>query len=346
MHWKFARSATENRGAGHRTFRNMVVYLAADADRMAELDAAVRDYLAWTAVLSSVDLDLTQNQRSQAKERHRLADQTVESRLLLTYQWALVPEQPDPARPCTIAESRIEGSAPALAERVSRRLGSDAQLNTTQAAAAIRIAIGQIPTVWERGHVSVGALWQLFASYPYLPRLRDQEVLNRGVRDQPLLWQQEGFALADGFDGERYGGLTAGHGELTIQVTNGTLLVRPDVAQRQLDADGESPDARGAASGPMSRELFVEVEDGVHVRTHRTTRFTGSTTLGRDRCAAEFGKVAEEVIAHLVTDDARLTVRVEIEADSPTGFDEAIVRAVSENAATLRFDRADFERQD
>lgn len=93
----FAQKATENRGTANRVHRNMVVYLAADGDRMAELDTVVRDYLGWGHVLASADdLDLTQNQKNQAQDKKKQADQTVDSRLLGAYQWALVPAQPKP----------------------------------------------------------------------------------------------------------------------------------------------------------------------------------------------------------------------------------------------------------
>ena len=77
----------------------MLVYLAADEARLEELDAATRDYLGWTHVLANeADLDLTQNQKNQATQRQAKADQTVTSRLLQTFTWALVPAQPDPGR--------------------------------------------------------------------------------------------------------------------------------------------------------------------------------------------------------------------------------------------------------
>src|SRR5690606_31565583 len=75
----FARAATEQRGTAHRSYRNMLVYLAADTSRMEELDAAVRDYLAWSEVLAQADdLDLTQSQKNQAAERRRQADETAQ----------------------------------------------------------------------------------------------------------------------------------------------------------------------------------------------------------------------------------------------------------------------------
>lgn len=57
-------------GNSNRTHRNALVYLAADEDRLGELDAATRDFLGWSHVLDDeADLDLTQNQKNQATKQ-------------------------------------------------------------------------------------------------------------------------------------------------------------------------------------------------------------------------------------------------------------------------------------
>ena len=74
---------------------------------------------AGTHVLDNeTDLDLTHNQKNQAGQRQAQADQTVTSRLLQTFTWALVPAQPDPGAPFVIRETKVEGQSDSLAERV------------------------------------------------------------------------------------------------------------------------------------------------------------------------------------------------------------------------------------
>ena len=150
----FAQKATENRGTANRVNRNMLVYLAADEDRMAELDTAVRDYLGWSHVLDkSADLDLTENQKNQADDKRKQAGDTVTSRLLGAYHWALVPTAPNEKAPFMLSATKAEGQAPSLAERVSKRLGNDGSLSTQQAGATIRLALNRVPALWESGHV-------------------------------------------------------------------------------------------------------------------------------------------------------------------------------------------------
>ena len=231
----------DHRGSANRTDRNMLVYLAADEARLDELDAATRDYLGWRHVLDNeADLDLTQNQKNQATQRQTQADQTVTSRLLQSFAWALVPAQPDPAAPFVIRETKVEGQSDSLADRVSRRLGNDGDLSTRQAAATIRLAIGKVAQIWKDGHVSLGSLWTLYCQYPYMPRLRDRRVLDEGIVDMPMIWQTDAFALATGFDeaAGRYIGLwTPDDKGAPPAATDSLLLVRPDIAVKQRDAE-------------------------------------------------------------------------------------------------------------
>lgn len=342
----FAYKATEHRGSANRTNRNMLVYLAADEARLEELDTATRDYLGWTHVLNnSADLDLTENQKNQATQRQTQADQTVTSRLLQTFAWALVPAQPDPGAPFTIRETKVEGQSESLAERVSRRLGNDGDLSTRQAAATIRLAINKVPQIWKDGHVSLGSLWTLYCQYPYMPRLRDRSVLNEGIVDLPMLWQTDAFALATGFDAaaDRYIGLwTPDDSGAAPPATDSILLVQPEVALKQRENEGA---ARGDEGVPQ------EADDPAPPKPLRPdvgfppakTRFYGVKTLSADKIALDFKNIADEILANLRDPGTTLVVKLEIEATDASGFDENRVRTISENAKTLKFDQSGFE---
>jgi hypothetical protein len=55
-------------------------------------------------------------------------------------------------------------------------------------------------------------------------------------------------------------------------------------------------------------------------------------------------KLADEVLGPLgATPGVTLNVTIEIEATTTAGFDDAKVRTVSENAATLKFEQRGFE---
>jgi hypothetical protein len=75
-------------------------------------------------------------------------------------------------------------------------------------------------------------------------------------------------------------------------------------------------------------------------------RFHGSVTLDPARVGRDAGRIADEVITHLVgLVGASVKVTLEIEADIPDGAPDTVVRTVTENSRTLKFDQAGFERE-
>ena len=69
-------------------------------------------------------------------------------------------------------------------------------------------------------------------------------------------------------------------------------------------------------------------------------------TLDPTRVGRDAGRIAEEVIAHLVGQvGADVTVRLEIAADLPEGASDQVVRTVTENSRTLKFETHGFEKE-
>jgi hypothetical protein len=66
--------------------------------------------------------------------------------------------------------------------------------------------------------------------------------------------------------------------------------------------------------------------------------------LDTQRVGVKAGDVAREVIQHLATlPMANVKVTLEIEADLPGGTPDDVIRTVSENCRTLRFENHGFE---
>ena len=73
-------------------------------------------------------------------------------------------------------------------------------------------------------------------------------------------------------------------------------------------------------------------------------RFYGSVSVNPVRLSLDIGQIAEEVVQHLTKEiNADVSVRIEIEANLPDGASEKLVRDVSENCRTLKFNSFDFE---
>ncbi len=353
----WALQVTQRRGSAARAHQNMVVFLAADAARWSELDDSVRQFLAWSYVRANADgaLGLTAAQRSQAEERVARADHTLRDRLSGTFHWALVPQE----QPVTIKPVKADGATEDLAERTATKLLASDDLLLQRAASVIRLDLdGPLRKAWDRaGHLTFGELWGYYTTYPYLARLRDRSVLADGVAgvlDSELMWPDTGFALATGWDGQRYTGLAIpGTSAPAPEITDSLLIVQPEraLAQQQADAERLTEDDT-PPTGPNSStsgETRPEADRGTTIfpptSPPRPTRFYGVKTLNPERYAGDFSKLAQEVIAHLAAvTGVELEVRVEITARAIDGFDETKVRTVNENATVLRFDDTGFEQ--
>ncbi|ARA93108.1 AAA+ family ATPase [Rhodothermaceae bacterium RA] len=351
-----AREILANRGNSPRLFQNTLVFLAADKIRMQDLDEAVRRFLAWQSILDEKEaLNLDPHQVRQAETQWKAADSTVTARLPEVYQWALVPEQKDPGAPVTWQAIRLSGGDP-LAVRVSKRLRRDELLITSLGATILRKYLDEVP-LWRGDHVPVRQLVEDFARYLYLPRLQRPEVLVEAIRSGVALltWEQDAFAYAEDYDeaAGRYRGLRAGE-TVALTVDSPGLVVRPDVARRQREAERARADTVVPPPPPPGPTPGMVRDDGTAVQpdtcaevaTAAPRRFYGTVRLDPTRTGRDAGRIAEEVIAHLTGQvGAEVTVTLEIHAHLPEGASDHLVRTVTENARTLGFESFGFEEE-
>jgi hypothetical protein len=207
--------------------------------------------------------------------------------------------------------------------------------------------------LWRGDHVAIKQLVEDYARYLYLSRLRDPEVLLGAVRDglSLLTWEQDAFAYADGWDeaAGRYRGLRAGV-QISGVLDTRSLLVKPEVAARQLaeearqrrEKEGEKTESPGTAGAGM------EAGEGPWPprppEPSRLRRFHGSVSIDPARVGRDAGRIAEEIVQHLVGLPAtEVEIHLEIQAHIPGGAPENVVRTVTENCRTLKFKTHGFE---
>jgi hypothetical protein len=79
---------------------------------------------------------------------------------------------------------------------------------------------------------------------------------------------------------------------------------------------------------------------------HQPHRFHGAVTLDPARVGRDASKIVDEVITYLVELlGAPMRMTLEIEADIPSGTQDNVVRTVTENSRTQKFDQAGFEEE-
>ena len=252
-----AKAILESRGSVPRLYRNSLVFLAVDKTRLQDLDEAVRRYLAWESILGEREpLDLSPYQVKQAEIQKEAASSAVTARLPEAYQWLLVPGQSRPDAPVEWLAMRLSGQD-SLAARASKKLKGDELLVTGFAASRLRMELDRVP-LWRGDHVPIKQIVEDFARYLYLPRVGDPTVLLKSISDGVALltWEHDAFAYADSFDDEatRYRGLRGGQLVSLPDADAPGLLVKPDVARQQLDAEKPQPGGGGEAVRPEPGE--------------------------------------------------------------------------------------------
>jgi hypothetical protein len=196
--------------------------------------------------------------------------------------------------------------------------------------------------------VPVRQLVDDFARYLYLPRLTNSEVLTCAIHDGVglLTWSSDTFAYAESYDevAKRYRGLRAGQ-TVTITTDSTGLLVKPDVARRQMEAELK-PELPHPAQVCRPKPGDKEAGQPTAYARSKTKALPRDGELGPTRAGRDASRIADEVLSHLVSQvGAEVTVTIEIEAKLPQGASDQLVRTVTENSRTLKFTSHGFEKE-
>jgi predicted AAA+ superfamily ATPase len=233
---------------------------------------------------------------------------------------------------------------------------------------------------WKDDATAVGALetWQKTCCYLYLPRLREADTLRATIAAG--VSSRDFFGIAYGRDDGRFQGFN--FAQTTTPILDGSLLlIEPKTASafvaklaeeaaeraaaiKENDAGtGAGSSSKGESTGGTSTTSTGTGggstgsgsggSSGAGTGTGGTTRvsasikktmFFGSVELDPIKAKLQFSDVAEEVLM-LFTQKPGVKVRisVEIEAESSSGFDDGIQRAVRENCDQLKFKNRAFE---
>lgn len=271
----WTRSAVTNTGLKPRTYKNSLVFLAADARRTDNLSDSVRQFLAWQSVKEDADtLDLTVSTINQAKSNSERWNRTVDDQLADSYQWVVEPiESTDATLDFVDMDHQAIHSGNEVIPRSIDKLQNISAFANQQAARLIADSLTlHTKDRWaEQGSYSLGDLWDMYPKYLYM-----QRVLGRGVIEEGLRRAGEGtfdfndrpFAFADGVTGsgddavysnlrwpDMDSGLPAG------SLPDSLLLVHPDAARTQFRREEAERQAREAAEAAR-RAAEADSADG------------------------------------------------------------------------------------
>ena len=342
---QFIREIMTSRGNSPRHHRNMIVFIAPDEPRKTEWTASIRKYLAWKSIKADREaLNLDVQQSNQVEEALRREGETVDKQLQETYCWLVVPQQPNPHDDVGFAIERIRVSENFL-EGAARKLKTNAWL--IHELSPYNMTMELEPLGWsDMSHLSLKRLWEWFTNYCYMERLFDRSVLEATIKAGVNRIPPD-FGFAEGIDDDgTYRGLKLSE-SFTPYFDDNALIVQPEIARKQLDAERATPIID--PTPPIIDRIEPDPDPDKPApppppKPKRKTRYYGAVQIDPQRAMRDLSLIAGEVIVRLVSlTGADVKITLEIESVHGEGFDDDTVRTISENSRTLNFRSHGFE---
>lgn len=338
-----------NRGAAPRNYKNMLIFLAPDAESMQSLNTEVRRWKAWRSILDDrVPLNLDAAQEKETNNNISRLEAAVRQHLEETYCWLFSPYIDLEADKNAIAweEENIRGGSDTPVSRARRKLEENETLITHWAPPLLLMKLDNL--LWrDANEIQIKKLWGYFCTYCYLPRLSGFSVLEECIRTG--VNSEEYFAYAEGMSDGRY--LELKYNTSAFNINDYGYLVKLPAALKQLVAEKsqkeEIPTDR-PVTFPGERVATPGVQPEEPAAPHqpegpKNTHFFLTKTLDYTRINKDVNDLVQEVIAHLYNaDNAKVTITLDVNVDLPKGTPMPIVRTVTENCRTLKVDDFGF----
>ena len=333
--------------SAQRRFRNTLLFVAADEALLATAREVMRKAMAWQSICDDKRLQdqLTQAQIADTQDKAKTSRDGAAKAVRLAWSHILFPVK------AAAAGHGVRFGPPVDLLQGSRRhpggrLREGGAAGRRHRKGAARTGRAGACTSSRYGprtgpHLGISEVADWFASYAYLPKLRDRVVLEGAIRDA-VGKLDPSFGYADRFDEGTgtYSGLAWAKAPPEIFPPT-AVLVRSETAAAQTRPKITDTTITGS-SGQEDESQQTSPGAAVHAKLHKPSRFFGAVELDMVRPVKAFDAVLNAVVMELqLTQGAKVRVTVEIEAEAESGFDEADVGIVRDNARQLKF-RADL----
>lgn len=353
---KLAREMIASRGSTPRSYKNMIVFAAADGSHYSQILKSAKQYLAWDSIKAdreSLNLDVKQTRETEQSARR--ADEELDVKIREAYNWLLYPriDLLNNSMDIEWAVEHVEGGRESIVAKLARKLLSDDAAIQNWAPALLKMELDRV--LWrDSDHIQVKQLWEYLCQYCYLPRLSDYSVLENAIVRG--LGSKEFFGIAAAFSEGRYVDLSLGEQKAFINASD--LLVKVEVAEAQINREIEA--ARATAEETSGKVGAQDVGgDDVKFTDPATKTWSDddsnsevsavdATVLNRQKSAFHMvskldntrvnrgiQSIMEEIVSQLNLIGADVELTFEIHARVKDGIPPETVRALSENCSTL-----------
>lgn len=339
-----AKDILMQRGSTPRVYRNMLVFIAAEARQLDHLKDAMRAYLAWGEIVRDKErLELRPSDQKLAEAKLAEAKETMKTRLKEAWCYLHYPAQESAHADWEWVSGKIPAQDGLLA-RASKKLVADEGLLVELGPARLDRDLQKY--IWNgKPHLSLKDLREYLNRYIYLPRLKGQEVLIKAVQSAISGMMPGPFAYAERWEenSDNYRGLAIERSpNAAVVIDSDSVIVRPEVAEAHRPAPiqqvtvgtpGRFDQGTLLVGGQFSSDGPVTPQP-----ERKPTRFVGAVMISAERPARDIHQIVEAIIEQLTTlPGSQVKLRLEIDAEVPSGLDRAKVRTLIENANTLGF---------
>ena len=335
---EFAENILNTRGTIPRKYKNTLLFLAADSDKLSVLKKTVREFKAWSEVIDEADqLNLDRVQLVDAKSNLKSAEKNFATKIAQAYCQLFAPDNFGEADmtvlkwffaeiDCT-TEDNVSATAEKFlsSEMLLKSLGHEKLKNLLD------------KFIWrERDTVKLNQLWEYFTTYYYMPRLTDKSVLLETVRKGVA---EKNFALSDDED------LTheLKFGDISLrEISTESFLVKSSVAQKLLDEKNKHDDSgKDSLESDGSNKPPVEpTKETKQLSKH----FSMDLELDKTRLNKSFNACIDEVASYLMhLPNVTVSIRLAINISAPEGIPGDLKEVISENCHTLKVRNFYFE---
>lgn len=343
-----AADIVEHKGPGQRRNRNRLAFLAPDQAALEDIQNVVRKKLAWASIVRDARglLQLPPAQEDDAKKKYAEQETAALNAVRRGWKHLLLPQEPQPSSPNaargfdleTVTLANRANDPKPLPQLAWEKCEADGLI-----VSRLGVLDNDLDKVWQpdQPHVSVRQLRDWFAQFPYLSKLRDPQVLARAI-SEALARADAKYAVADRFDeasGE-YVGLKLGR-LVEIDFNSDMVLIRWNVAEAQLaKLNPPGPDQ----PAPMNGGSTIIQPPAPQPLAKRHKRFYAKIVLDPNRPTPQVSNIAQSILSELDrVRGTKMTLTLDIDAETPEGFPEDVESVVRDNAASLRITDFGFE---
>lgn len=350
----------KTRGDQPRFKQNRLIFLVADYDTVSRLKDQIRSVLAWQTIVNDIKdlkLNLDQYQSRLANKSLEDANEALRRMIRETYKWLMAPVQH--AQPGAGLSDiqwehfQLNPGATNLSQEIERVLKENELLITEWA--PIHLSKVLKNWFWKNSVSEVSALnvWQQSCHQLYLPRLKDDQVFQQTLAAGAE--SKDFFGIAQGKEDGRYVGFTFNK-RTSLFLDSSLLLIDPAIANNESQRIAEElaiqktyaeegKHSQGESYSPNAESPSAPAYAPPTSSQNTTkTQFYAGIELDPIQAKKQFADLVDEVVQQFtIQPGVKVKITIEIQAESPSGFDESLQRVVKENCNVLRFKNSEFE---